>query len=115
MNRSMTVEILTPDSRRLMEDAVFVNVFLTDGSIGILPGHAPLLGETGPRPILCRIGDGRETEISPGPGILQVEGDRVAVFAVSAGGEGRPFPARLLRNLCAAAGIAEEADETEAR
>jgi F-type H+-transporting ATPase subunit epsilon len=114
MKRRLTLEMLTPESRRRMEDLAAVSAFLTDGSIGILPGHAPLLGETGPQPILCRGEDGREEEISPGKGVLQVEEGGVTVFAVSAGGDKRPAPKRLLRNLRAAAGEAGEADETEA-
>jgi F0F1-type ATP synthase epsilon subunit len=113
MNGGMILEILTPDSRRTIEDLAAVSAYLTDGSIGILPGHAPLLGETTPLPIVCRGADGREQEISPGPGILQVEQGRVVVFTVRADAESRPVPVRLLRNLWPAAGDAGAANEQE--
>jgi F-type H+-transporting ATPase subunit epsilon len=113
MNARLTLEILTPETKRSLEDLAAVSAYLTDGSIGILPGHAPLLGETAPQPLLCRGTDGQEQEITAGPGILQVEEGKVVVFAVQADTESRPIPVRLLRNLWPAAGDSGEADEEE--
>jgi F-type H+-transporting ATPase subunit epsilon len=113
MNGRLILELLTPESRRSVEDLVAVSAFLTDGSIGILPGHAPLLGEIAPETIRYRGADGREGDVSPGSGILQVEEGRVWVFAVSAGGENGPVPKRLLRNVRMEAGLLGEADEKE--
>jgi F0F1-type ATP synthase epsilon subunit len=113
MMRRMKLVVLTPDSRLAVEDLAAVSAFLTDGGIGILPGHAPLIGETGPQPILCRGEDGREREIAPAPGILSVEAGGITVFAVSRGGAERAFPARLIRNLRPEAET-EEGDATEA-
>jgi F0F1-type ATP synthase epsilon subunit len=99
MNDRLVLEILTPESRRTVDGLVFVSAFLSDGSIGILPGHAPLLGETVPLPILYRPADGPEQELSPGPGILRVEEGKVTVFAVGPGTDRRPMPLRLLQDL----------------
>jgi F0F1-type ATP synthase epsilon subunit len=113
MTPRITLKILTPDSMESFEDLTAVSAFLTDGSIGILPGHDRLLGETESAPILYRDADGREQVLTPGPGILQVENNGVVVFAIRAGSENSPVPVRLLRNLRTDAGETGEADGQE--
>ncbi|MBN1438031.1 MAG: hypothetical protein JW929_01370 [Anaerolineales bacterium] len=112
MTARLTLEILTPQGVESVEDLAAVAAVLTDGSIGILPGHDRLLGETVSAPLICRGADGREREMAAGPGILHVEKDRVTVFAAGGKEDPRP-PVRLLRNLRTASGENEADDAAQ--
>jgi F-type H+-transporting ATPase subunit epsilon len=52
----------------------------TEGELGVLPRHAPLLTTLRPGPLLIRNGD-EETELFVGGGFLEVLPDRVTVLA----------------------------------
>ena len=114
MNGRMILEIVTPEGSRTVEDLTAVDAFLVDGSIGIRPGHFPLLGETDPQPIVCRTAGGREEEVAPGQGVFLVAEDRVTVLSVRPLAGSRPKPVRLLRNIRMASGGpgAQDAEET---
>jgi F-type H+-transporting ATPase subunit epsilon len=114
MNDRLVLEILTPEGSRVVEDLTSVDAFLVDGSIGIRPGHSPLLAETAPAPVVCRTADGREEELAAGEGIFQVAEDRVTVLSVRPLAGSRPKPVRLLRALLAARKPAGERDEEKA-
>ena len=58
----------------------FLIVEGTEGEMGILPRHAPLLTTLRPGPLLIRNGD-EETELFVGGGFLEVLPDRVTVLA----------------------------------
>ena len=62
-------------------DASWVQARLADGgSIGIYPGHAPLLAETQPGALRYASRSAGEASLELEGGILQVERERVTVF-----------------------------------
>jgi len=73
--------VLTPQETLLEEETLDrVRVPLADGgSIGIHPGHHPLLAETGSGPIEFG-GEQYRDQIGVRAGVLQVEGDRVIIY-----------------------------------
>jgi F0F1-type ATP synthase epsilon subunit len=77
---SFLLTVWTPGEALLEVDGVLeICALLTDGSIGIFPGHAPLLAETvaGPLRYVDETGEHRvDLEI----GILQIERHKVAVY-----------------------------------
>jgi F-type H+-transporting ATPase subunit epsilon len=77
------LEIVTPEKRLFSGQVDEVTVPSSRGYLGILPGHAPLLGELGIGEISCRIGDRREHFFCSG-GFLEVLPDRVVILAQAA-------------------------------
>jgi F-type H+-transporting ATPase subunit epsilon len=80
----LSVELVTAERRVVTEDDVDMVVApASEGEVGILPRHAPLL--TTLRPGVMRIKKGgAETELAVGGGFLQVNQDRVLVLADAA-------------------------------
>ena len=74
------LEIVTPEKRLFSGKVDEVTVPSSRGYLGILPGHAPLLGELGIGAISCRIGDRREYFFCA-DGFLEILPDRVVVLA----------------------------------
>jgi F0F1-type ATP synthase epsilon subunit len=77
----MKLVVLTPQETLLEEQELSkVRVLLADGgSLGIHPGHHPLLAETDSGPVEY----GREAyrhQIGVRAGVLRVEGDRVMIY-----------------------------------
>jgi F-type H+-transporting ATPase subunit epsilon len=78
------VELITPERLALSEDVEFIAAPASDGEIGILPHHAPLLTQLGPG--LLRLVNGGKTHfVAVSGGFLEVQKDsRVSIFAESA-------------------------------
>jgi F-type H+-transporting ATPase subunit epsilon len=79
----LILEIVTPSARVYSDTIDSVVIPTTEGEIGILPGHIPLLtvmdqGE------LRLTKDGKETALVVGGGFAQVSGDRVSILAENA-------------------------------
>ena len=74
------LEIVTPEKRLFSGPVDEVSVPTSRGYLGILPGHAPLLGELGIGEISCRRGDRREYFFCS-DGFLEVLPDRVVILA----------------------------------
>jgi F-type H+-transporting ATPase subunit epsilon len=80
---ALTLEIVTPEARVYSDTIDTVVIPTTEGEIGILPGHIPLL---------TRIADGElrvtkagvESHLAVGGGFAQIEGDTVSVLAEQA-------------------------------
>jgi F-type H+-transporting ATPase subunit epsilon len=80
----LTVQIVTAEREVLAEDDVDMVVAPgSEGVVGILPRHAPLLTTLRPGPIRIKKG-GNESALSVGGGFLQVNNDRVLVLADAA-------------------------------
>jgi F-type H+-transporting ATPase subunit epsilon len=77
------LEIVTPEKRLFSGQVDEVTVPSSRGYLGILPGHAPLLGELGIGEISCRMADRREYFFCAG-GFLEVLPDRVVILAQTA-------------------------------
>src|SRR5258708_15831040 len=77
------VDIMTPERLLMQTQADSVVVPATDGELGILPHHAPLLAELQPGEIRLRRGDNVELFAVSG-GFVEVEANRVSIFAETA-------------------------------
>jgi F-type H+-transporting ATPase subunit epsilon len=87
MTVQLALRILTPAERLLeITDLRWIQVQLVDGSLGILPGHAPLLAEMAGHELRYANDEGEHC-ISLEAGILQIRGDTVTVFTGSAVGQ----------------------------
>jgi F-type H+-transporting ATPase subunit epsilon len=77
------LEIVTPEKRAFAGDVDEVVVPGTEGELGILPHHAPLISTLGQGVLRFRRG-GAEQEFAIFGGFLQVRPDRVVVLAETA-------------------------------
>ncbi|HVL33975.1 MAG TPA: ATP synthase F1 subunit epsilon [Actinomycetota bacterium] len=77
----LTVQVVTPEREvTVADDATFVLAHGTEGDIGIMPGHAPLLISLGVGPLAIEREGKRQTMLVDG-GFLQVKNDSVIVLA----------------------------------
>ncbi len=78
--------ILTPEKDLLeVEQVTWVQANLVDGSIGIYPGHAPLLGETAAG-VVRYATPSAEDAIELGPGLLWVLENVVTIYCSNVSG-----------------------------
>src|SRR3954464_15059912 len=76
----LTLEIVTPEARVYLDTIDTVVIPTTDGEIGILPGHIPLLTQVEHGEL--RVTKGNETKwLAVSGGFAEVEGDRVHILA----------------------------------
>ena len=77
----LTVQVVTPEREvTVADDATFVLAHGTEGDVGILPGHAPLLIALGVGPLKMERGDVVEHMLVDG-GFMQVKDNNVIVLA----------------------------------
>ena len=76
----MTVHILTPDETLFSGDAVYVGLPGSDGSMGIMERHAPLITTLQSGEVLVRTAKGEEAFAVQG-GTLEVLNNVVTVLA----------------------------------
>ena len=80
----MHVEVVSPEAAIWSGEATMVLARTVDGDLGILPGHAPLLGQLVERAITIKTGTGDVTVEVKG-GFLHVSAEgRVSVLAEEA-------------------------------
>jgi len=86
-DKRLRLTVLTPAGALLdVDDAAWVQVPLADGgSVGIYPGHAPLLAETRRAPLRYATATGEHRTGEFEAGILQVTGHRVLLLTGGAG------------------------------
>jgi len=80
---SMTVDIMTPERLVMQTQADSVVVPASDGELGILPQHAPLLAQLQPGQIRLRHGETTELFAVSG-GYVEVQNNRISIFAETA-------------------------------
>lgn len=81
----MTVELVAVERRLWSGTATFVVAQTTEGEIGILPGHEPVLGQlVEGGVVVVTTTDGEHVGAAVHGGFLSVTGDRVSVLAESA-------------------------------
>jgi len=79
MANTIKLEIVTPEAKIFSDDVDMVTLTGTEGEMGILPQHMPLMTELVAGEIVAQ--KGRETiYLAVGDGFVQVTGDRVAVL-----------------------------------
>lgn len=77
---TLQVELVAADRRVWSGEAQAVSARSTEGDLGILPGHTPLLGVLVEGEVRIDTGDGRET-VTIDTGFLSVDHDRVTIVA----------------------------------
>jgi F-type H+-transporting ATPase subunit epsilon len=76
----LTLEIVTPEARVYSDTIDTVVIPTTEGEIGILPGHIPLLTQVEHGEL--RVTKGTETKLlAVSGGFAEIEGDRVHILA----------------------------------
>jgi len=80
---ALTVELVAADRKVWSGEATNVVARTTDGEIGILPGHAPLLGVLVEGEVRIA-GEGQRLTAEVNHGFLSVDHDRVTIIADSA-------------------------------
>jgi F-type H+-transporting ATPase subunit epsilon len=79
MANTLKLEIVTPEAKIYSEDVDMVTLTGTEGEMGILPQHMPLMTQLMAGELVVQKG-GETTFICVGNGFVQITGDRVAVL-----------------------------------
>ena len=79
----LDLEVVTPERELVREHVDEVEVPGKDGFLGVLPGHAPLLGELGSGELSYKAG-GRPHYLAVHGGFLEIREDHVRVLADAA-------------------------------
>jgi F-type H+-transporting ATPase subunit epsilon len=80
---ALDLQVVTPERELVHEQVNEVQIPGKDGYLGILPGHAALLGELGEGVLSYRV-DGHHRQLSVHGGFLEVLDDHVRVLADAA-------------------------------
>jgi F-type H+-transporting ATPase subunit epsilon len=79
MANTFKLEIVTPEAKVFSDDVDMVTLTGTEGEMGILPQHMPLMTQLVAGEII--VNKGRETFfLAVGDGFVQVTGDRVSIL-----------------------------------
>ena len=81
MAELLNVDLVAADRQVWSGEATMVIARTTDGDIGILPGHAPVLGVLKGSAVQIRTGDGGTVVAAVHGGFLSVADNRVAILA----------------------------------
>jgi F-type H+-transporting ATPase subunit epsilon len=84
MAETFQIEIVTPEKLVLNQQAEYAEIPGKDGYLGILPGHAALLGELGEGRLTITSG-GQTREMTVHGGYIEVRDNHVRVLADKAG------------------------------
>ena len=80
----LTLRILTPERQVLEEEATAVYTSATDGEIGILSGHVPLLTSLKPSVLRYTKPDGSKEVVAIMGGMLETDGKQVTILTPAA-------------------------------
>ena len=84
MAKQLHVELVAVESKVWSGEAEMVIARTTEGELGIMPGHAPLLGQLAePGQVRIKVGGGEELAYDVAGGFLSVTGEGVTVLAES--------------------------------
>ena len=81
MAQTFTLEVATPERLMLREHAVEAQIPEASGYIGVLPGHAPLLGQLGIGELKYTLADGTKKDLVVIGGYVEINSDHVHVLA----------------------------------
>jgi F-type H+-transporting ATPase subunit epsilon len=76
---TIKLEIITPEAKVFSDDVEMITLTGTEGEMGILPQHMPLMTQLVAGEIIARK-DGQTIFLAVGDGFVQVTGDRVAIL-----------------------------------
>ena len=77
------VDIVSPEGIGYSAEATFVLARTTGGDIGVLAGHAPLIGALKVHPVTIRTEQG-DSVFSVSGGFIEVQPDKVTILATAA-------------------------------
>ncbi|MGI6604442.1 MAG: F0F1 ATP synthase subunit epsilon [Firmicutes bacterium] len=83
MAKTVRVDVVTPDKVAYSGEAEQVIAPGVTGSLGILPGHAPLLTILGTGPVILKLGQD-VVELAVSEGFMQAMPDKVIILAETA-------------------------------
>ena len=84
MATELHVELVAVEEKVFSGDATLLVARTTEGELGILPGHAPLLGQLAePGEVRIKLTNGRDLAYEVNGGFLSVTEDGVTVLAES--------------------------------
>lgn len=85
MANQLHVELVAVEEKVWSGDAEMVVARTTEGELGVLPGHAPLLGQLAePGQVRIKLAGGEQIAFDVAGGFLSVTGSGVTVLAESA-------------------------------
>ena len=79
MPTTLKLEIVTPDAKTYSEDVDMVTLPGSEGEMGILPNHVPLMTQIVPGEIIVRK-DNRDYFLAVGEGFVEITGDKVSIL-----------------------------------
>src|SRR5271154_312027 len=79
MAGTIKLEIVTPEAITFSDDVDMITLTGSDGEMGILPQHMPLMTQLVAGEIIVRKGD-KNIFLAVGDGFVQVTGDRVSIL-----------------------------------
>ena len=77
----MRLRVLAPTEVVLDQEVIHVTAEDVTGSLGIRPGHAPLVTPLAPGIVVARSPDGRERYVAVNGGVMLVSGDEVQIVS----------------------------------
>ena len=80
MAKTVRLDLVTPEKIVLSDEVTMVVARATDGDLGILPGHAPLIAALDYWPVRI-MREGGEQQISVCSGFIEVQPDKVTILA----------------------------------
>lgn len=84
MASSFSLSIVTPERTVLDGDATSLQVMAAEGSLGVLPGHAPMLAQLGAGECVIRLSSGENHVLAVAGGFVDISGESVTVLADTA-------------------------------
>lgn len=85
MANQLHVELVSVEEKVWSGDAEMVVARTTEGELGVLPGHAPLLGQLAePGQVRVKLAGGEQVTYDVAGGFLSIAGDGVTILAESA-------------------------------
>ena len=83
-DNTIRIEIAVPDRLVIDTEVSSVQLPLTNGYLGVLPGHAPMLGEVGTGELTYSEPGGAEHFLAVDGGAVEILPDRVRILATHA-------------------------------
>lgn len=85
MAKTLHVDLVAVEEKIWSGEAEMVVARTTEGELGVLPGHAPLLGQLAePSQVRVKLAGGEQLAYDVDGGFLSITGDGVTVLAESA-------------------------------
>ena len=83
MSANLTVEVVSPEKRVWSGEAKMISARTLEGDIGVLPGHAPLLGVLVDGQVSIKVSDGTTLDFNIHGGFISVSNNRVSILGES--------------------------------